>query len=467
MALILVVDDERSMREFLEIFLSKRRHSVHTAENGGDALAKIAEIEYDLVVTDLKMPGISGLKVLEETKKQWPDTQVIVMTAFSTTETAISAMKNGAHDYVSKPFQINEAGVVIDKALNVRELVLDNLRLRRQVRRQFSFESIVGNSQSMKEVYRTIRQIADTKTNILISGESGTGKELVAKALHYNSHRADKPLVVINCGAIPDQLMESELFGHVKGSFTGAISDKKGLFEAANGGTVFLDEIGELSLHLQVKLLRTLQERKVKRVGGIKETDIDTRLLAATNKDLEREVGAGRFRDDLYFRINVIQVTLPPLRERRDDVPLLAHFFLDRYNEELGKSIQGFHREALDAMIGYDYPGNVRELENVVERAVAFEQTEWIGSKSLPVRLFGASETSPGVIVSGDVGEGLGLDTYLEQVERKLVLQAMAATGGSVTEAARQLGISFRSMRYKLSKYGIRKESFGSSGEDE
>ncbi len=467
MALILVVDDERSMREFLEIFLSKKGHSVHTAENGGNALEKIAALEYDLVVTDLKMPGISGLRVLEETKKQWPDTQVIVMTAFSTTETAIEAMKKGAYDYVSKPFEINEAGVVIDKALNVRELVLDNQRLRRQVRRQFSFESIVGNSQSMKEVYGTIRQIADTKTNILISGESGTGKELVAKALHYNSHRADKPLVVINCGAIPDQLMESELFGHVKGSFTGAISDKKGLFEAANGGTVFLDEIGELSLHLQVKLLRALQERKVKRVGGIKEVDIDTRLLAATNKDLEKEVREGRFRDDLYFRINVIQLTLPPLRERRDDVPLLAHFFLDRYNEELGKSIQGFTREALDAMIGYDYPGNVRELENIVERAVAFEQSEWIGPKSLPARLFGASETSPGVIISGDVGEGMGLDTYLEQVERKMVLQAMAATGGSVTEAARQLGISFRSMRYKLSKYGIRKESFGGSGEDD
>ena len=467
MALILVVDDERSMREFLEIFLSKKGHSVHTAENGGDALERISGLEYDLVVTDLKMPGISGLSVLEETKKQWPDTQVIVMTAFSTTETAIDAMKKGAYDYVSKPFEINEAGVVIDKALNLRELVLDNQRLRREVRRQFSFESIVGSSQAMKEVYGTIRQIADTRTNILICGESGTGKELVAKALHYNSSRADKPLVVINCGAIPDQLMESELFGHVRGSFTGAISDKKGLFEAANGGTVFLDEIGELSLHLQVKLLRTLQERKIKRVGGIKETDIDTRLVAATNKDLEKEVRAGRFRDDLYFRINVIQVTLPPLRDRRDDVPLLAHFFLDRYNEELGKSIQGFTREALNAMIGYDYPGNVRELENIVERAVAFEQTEWIGPKSLPARLFGVSETSPGVIVSGDVGEGMGLDTYLEQVERKLVLQAMAATGGSVTESARQLGISFRSMRYKLSKYGIRKESFGDSGEDD
>ena len=467
MAQILVVDDERSMREFLEIFLAKKGHSVHTAENGSDALERISELEYDLVVTDLKMPGISGLEVLEETKKQWPDTQVIVMTAFSTTETAIEAMKKGAYDYVTKPFEINEAGVIIDKALNVRALVLDNQRLRREVRRQFSFESIVGNSQSMKEVYGTIRQIADTKTNILICGESGTGKELVAKALHYNSGRANKPLVVINCGAIPDQLMESELFGHVKGSFTGAISDKKGLFEAADGGTVFLDEIGELSLHLQVKLLRTLQERKIKRVGGIKETDIDTRLVAATNKDLEKEVRDGRFRDDLYFRINVIQVTLPPLRDRRDDVPLLAHFFLDRYNEELGKSIQGFTRGALDAMIGYDYPGNVRELENIVERAVAFEQTEWIGLKSLPARLFGASETSPGVIVSGDVGEGMGLDTYLEQVERKLVLQAMAAKGGSVTEAARQLGISFRSMRYKLSKYGIRKESFGDSGEDD
>ncbi len=312
----------------------------------------------------------------------------------------------------------------------------------------------------MNEVYQTIRQIADTRTNVLVCGESGTGKELVARALHYNSVRADKPFVVINCGAIPDNLMESELFGHVKGAFTGAVVDKKGLFESASGGSLFLDEIGELSLHLQVKLLRALQERKVKRVGGIGELDVDVRLIAATNKNLEEEIRLGRFRDDLYFRINVIQINLPSLKERLVDIPLLAHHFLVRYNEELGKRIEGFDREAMALMKAYDYPGNVRELENVVQRAVAFEQTEWITASSLPSRLRGprTERTDPGVVP--EPGENFSMDGFVEQVEQKLLSQALFQTGGNVTEAAKRLGISFRAMRYKLSKYGIRKEDF-------
>ncbi len=460
MAQILVVDDERSMREFLEIFLAKKGHEVTLAANGKAALSTLRDNEFDLVVTDLRMPEVDGMAVLEETKKLWPDTQVIVITAFSTTETAVEAMKLGAYDYISKPFKINEAGVVIDKALEKRQLVLDNTRLKREVGRKFSFEHLVGNSEKMKEVYQTIRQIADTRTNVLVSGESGTGKELVARALHFNSSRAEKGFVVINCGAIPDNLMESELFGHVKGSFTGAIADKKGLFEVASGGSLFLDEIGELSLHLQVKLLRALQERKVKRVGDMKELDVDVRLIAATNKDLEEEVRKGNFRDDLYFRINVIQITLPSLRERLSDIPLLAHHFLQRYNEELGRHIQGFDREAMSLMKSYDYPGNVRELENVVQRAVAFEQSEWITAGSLPSRLRGprTEYTDPGIVP--EPGDNFSLDNFVEQIEQKMLTQAMLATGGNVTEAARKLGISFRSMRYKLSKYGIRKEGF-------
>jgi len=459
MAQFLVVDDERSMRDFLEIFLAKQKHEVDLAADGREAVKLLGQAEYDLVVTDLRMPHVDGMTVLQEAKRRWPDTQVIVMTAFSTTETAIEAMKKGAYDYISKPFKVSEVGVVIGKALEKRELLLANRRLKRELTRKLSVENLVGNSQRMHEVYQTIHQIADTRTNILVCGESGTGKELVARALHYNSSRSGKPFVVINCGAIPDALMESELFGHVKGSFTGAIADKKGLFEVANGGTIFLDEIGELSLHLQVKLLRALQERCIKRVGGTREMEVDVRLIAATNKDLEQEVRGGGFRDDLYFRINVIQMNLPSLRERRDDVPLLAQHFLGRYNEELGKRIEGFTRETLDLMAAHDYPGNVRELENVVQRAVAFEQSEWVTPASLPARLQGGGASPEPDLLVPDT-ENFNLDEHLERVEYRFLRQAMREVGGNVTESARRLGVSFRAMRYKLSKYGIRKEDF-------
>ncbi|MBM4355087.1 MAG: sigma-54-dependent Fis family transcriptional regulator [Deltaproteobacteria bacterium] len=461
MALILVVDDERSMREFLEIFLARKGHEVQVAQDGREATRILEDSEFDLVITDLKMPGIGGMEVLDSTHRRWPDTEVIVMTAFSTTETAVEAMKKGAHDYIAKPFKINEVEVVIDKALQKRTLVRSNQRLRQEVHRRFSFESLVGASPRMKEVYDTIRQIADTRTNVLLLGESGTGKEMVARALHYNSSRSGGPFVVINCGAIPDTLMESELFGHVKGAFTGAVVEKKGLFEVADSGTLFLDEIGELSLHLQVKLLRALQERKIKRVGGMKETDIDVRLVAATNKDLEEEVRKGTFRDDLYFRINVIQVNLPPLRERTGDIPLLAAFFLERYNEELGKRIRGLTQETLDLLGRYDYPGNVRELENVIQRAVAFEQSDWVTPSSLPPRVRGSEATPPPHNQAPSIPErDFSLDSYVEDLERTYLVSALSQTGGNVTDAAKKLGISFRSMRYKMSKYGIRKEGF-------
>ncbi len=460
MANVLVVDDERSMREFLEIFLVKKGHNVTLAANGKEAIEIFRDREFDLIFTDLRMPEVDGITVLQEAKRCWPDTQVIVVTAFSTTETAVEAMKLGAYDYLAKPFKVNEAGVVVDKAMEKRELVLDNQRLKREVAGKFSFENLIGKSDKMNEVYQTIRQIADTRTNVLVGGESGTGKELVARALHYNSSRAAQPFVVINCGAIPDNLMESELFGHVKGAFTGAVVDKKGLFETASGGSFFLDEIGELSLHLQVKLLRALQERKVKRVGGVGEIDIDVRIIAATNKNLEDEIRKGTFRDDLYFRINVIQINLPSLKERAADIPLLAHHFLTRYNEELGKRVQGFDREAMALMKSYDYPGNVRELENVVQRALAFEQSEWITARSLPSRLRGprTERTDPGVVP--EPGENFSMDNFVEQVEQKLLTQAMFQSSGNVTDAAKRLGISFRAMRYKLSKYGIRKGDF-------
>ncbi len=464
MAAILVVDDERSMREFLEIFLLKRGHEVTVAESAEAAFDRMTKTEFDLVLTDLRMPGKGGLEVLRETKRLWPDTQVIVMTAYSTTETAIEAMRDGAYDYLGKPFKINEVGVVVDKALEKRQLLVTNQRLNRAVKKQFAVESIVGTSASMRGVFETIRKVASTRAGVLIMGESGTGKELIARALHYNSNRSDNPLVVVNCGAIPDALMESELFGHMKGSFTGAGADKRGLFEEAEGGTLFLDEIGEMSVHLQVKLLRALQERRIKRVGGNKEIALDVRIVAATNKDLEEEVKNGNFREDLYFRLNIIQINIPPLRERKDDIPLLAHYFLQKYGEEMGRRFHGFTSEAMAMLEAYDYPGNIRELENIIQRCVTFESTDWITVSSIPERVAGATQGS----ISSDAALALGapasfseernLDHFIEDLERQFLLSALTETHGNVTEAARKLGISFRSMRYKLSKHGIRKD---------
>ncbi len=462
MATILVVDDERSMREFLEIFLLKRGHDVSVAESAEVAFDRLSKTEFDLVVTDLRMPGKGGMDVLRETKRLWPDTQVIVMTAYSTTETAIEAMREGAYDYLGKPFKINEVGVVIDKALEKRQLLVTNQRLNREVRKQFAVESIVGTSQGMKAVFDTVQKVAATKASVLVVGESGTGKELIAKAIHYNSSRSEKPLVVVNCGAIPDALMESELFGHVRGSFTGAYADKRGLFEEAEGGTLFLDEIGEMTTHLQVKLLRAIQERRIKRVGGVKEIPLDVRIVAATNRNLEEEVKRGGFREDLYFRLNVIQVNIPPLRERREDIPLLSHYFLQRYNEEMGRRIKGFTSETMALLEGYDYPGNIRELENIVQRCVTFETSEWVHASSLPPRMVGAvKELAAGSMTAAapqSFSEEHNLDHYIEEIERQFVVVALQESHGNMTEAARKLGVSFRSMRYKLSKYGIRKD---------
>jgi two-component system response regulator PilR (NtrC family) len=464
MALILVVDDERDMRTFLEIFLSRDGHEVHQASDGKEAFQCMKHQEYDLIMSDLKMPGdLGGMEVLARSRELWPDSQVIIMTAFSTTETAISAMKMGAYDYIEKPFNNKKVAVTIEKALEKRTLLLTNRRLKRAVRQHLSFESIIGVSPAMKDIFSQIQRIADTRTSVLILGESGTGKEMVARALHYSSQRSEAPMVVVNCGAIPDNLMESELFGYVKGAFTGATTDKKGLFEAASGGTLFLDEIGELSQHLQVKLLRALQERRIKRIGGLKEIETDIRILAATNRDLEEAVRQGSFREDLYFRINVIALTLPPLRERKEDISLLAEHFLQKYNEEIGRGIAGFTPETLEMLESYDYPGNVRELENIVQRGVALEQSLWITPEALPPRVSGYHRAAPPPTAAAEalpLEDGFNLDEHLDAQELRYVQDALTSTQGNVTEAARVLGISFRAMRYKLSKHGIRKEQF-------
>ena len=381
---ILVVDDEQSMQEFLEIFLRREGYDVVTAGNVDAALAQLEADEIDLLITDMQMPGKTGLDLILAAREVSPETIPIVVTAFGTTDSAIAAMKEGAYDYLTKPFKVDELRIVIEKALEKKTLAIENRRLRKELRSQVRDRNIIGHSRPMQEVFELIAQVAETKTNVLIYGESGTGKELVARAIHEQGQRQGEPFIALNCGAIPENLLESELFGHARGSFTGAVQNKEGLFEAASGGTLFLDEIAELSPALQVKLLRALQEKTIRRVGDTVDRKVDVRIVSATNRRLEAEVAAGRFREDLYYRLNVIQLTLPPLRERPDDIPLLVQHFIRRYSEELGKRVDGMDAEACDVLSRYAFPGNVRELENLIERAVALSRDSTIGAELLP-----------------------------------------------------------------------------------
>jgi two-component system response regulator PilR (NtrC family) len=389
-ARILVVDDERSMQEFLEIFLRRQGYDVTTAGDVDSALVALGADDYDLVISDLQMPGKTGLDLLREMREIAPETLAVMITAYATTETAIAAMKEGAYDYVLKPFQVDEIRLVLEKALEKKGLDRENRRLRSELRSRVRSRSLIGSSVAMQRVYELVAQVAETKTNVLIYGESGTGKELVARAVHEASDRRDRPFVALNCGAIPENLLESELFGHVKGAFTGAVANKDGLFETADGGTLFLDEIGELPQALQVKLLRALQEKTIRRVGGTSDRRVDVRIVAATNRRLEEEVEKGRFREDLYYRLNVIQIVLPPLRQRLE----------------------------------YGYPGNVRELENVIERAVALSRGPWIEPDALPPTVLGRGEgrAAKGVAFPAD---GSTLDDLVNDFERNLLLEAL------------------------------------------
>ncbi|HEX3695987.1 MAG TPA: sigma-54 dependent transcriptional regulator [Polyangia bacterium] len=449
---ILVVDDERSMREFLSIYLKRAGYTLSTASGAAEARAALEATEFDLVITDLQMPDGTGLDVLAQAKTVRPDTQVIVVTAYATAETAIAAMKAGAYDYLVKPFKLDEVGLVVERALERRLLLHQNVVLRDEIKGRYKLDRLLGKSPAMQRVFDLLRKIAPARTSVLVVGESGTGKELAARALHELSPRADRPFLPVNCGAIPETLIESELFGHVKGSFTGAASDKIGLFEAANGGTVMLDEVAELPLPMQVKLLRVLQERKVKPVGGVSEREIDVRVVAATNRDLETEVEKGAFRQDLYYRLNVIQVRMPPLRERREDVPLMVNHFVRKFSAEHGHPIGGVDPAAMSALTAYNFPGNVRELENLVERAVTLAVDGRITADALP-------ELTPRPAAAVGVPDlpavGFDLEKELETFERGIVLKALERTDGNRTEAARVLGISFRSMRYRMSKLGL------------
>ena len=452
---ILVADDEKSMREFLDIMLKKEGYKVTLASNGEEVMKLIEKDIFDLALVDIRMPRQDGISALKRIKSISPETVVIVITAYASADTAIKAMKEGAYDYITKPFKIDEIKLIIQNALEKKPLQKENLLLKQVVRDRYHFENIIGQSSRMLGLYDLLEKVAPTKTNILITGESGTGKELAAKAIHYNSPRKDKPFVTLNCGAIPESLIESELFGHMRGAFTDAISTKKGLFEVADEGTIFLDEISELPLMMQVKLLRVLQDREFKRVGGTEDIRVDVRIISATNKDLEGAVREKQFREDLFYRLNVIQIRIPSLRERKEDIPSLTGHFLKKYSEELGKQISQASPEALRILIQYDYPGNVRELQNIIERAVALETSQELTVQNLSSYI---EEQLPGKKRPLDLeipSEGVDLEKIVEDVERTLLLKALDRTKGIKKKAAELLHINFRSMRYRLEKYGL------------
>src|SRR3990170_3820134 len=443
---ILVVDDEPAQCEMVSDFLKKQGLDVSSAESGEKALQLFRQDSIDLILTDQKMPGMSGLELLQAVRAINPETPVILMTAFGSIQAAVSAIQGGATDYLTKPLNLDELLYRIRQVSDRYRIINENRELREALQSRHRIEGIIAESGQMLDVISLVRRVAPSEATVLIRGESGTGKELIAKAIHFASPRASGPLVRVNCAALPETLIESELFGHEKGAFTGAVAARKGRFELADGGSLFLDEIGDLPLHLQVKLLRVLQEREFERVGSSRPVAVNVRLLAATHRDLEALVRAGRFRDDLYYRINVVSISLPPLRERREDIPLLLDHFVEKFSRRNGKRIGGLTRDAREALLRYDYPGNVRELENLVERAVILTRDEVIGLEDLPL---GVKERE------GETSGETSLTVLVEGLERRMIREALARADGVQTRAAEILGISERVLRYKLKKYGL------------
>jgi two-component system response regulator PilR (NtrC family) len=447
------------MRELLEVIMLKQGYHVSCAENGNEALRLLKDVSFDLLLCDIKLGDLSGIDVLKAAKKKNPDTVVIMVSAFATTENAVEAMNEGAYDYLPKPFDNEELKQTIAKALNLKTIDHEKEILRDELKQTVFFGKIVGNSPRMMHIYKMIRQVARTRTNILITGESGTGKELIARAIHEQSDRREHPFVVINCGGIPETLMESEFFGHRKGAFTGASQDKKGLFEVGDKGTVFLDEIGELSIPIQVKLLRAVQERVFKAVGGTKDIEVDIRIISATNKKLEQEVIAGQFREDLFYRLNVIEIKVPPLRERMSDLRALAQHFLEKYAHQMDKEITKISSYAIDLLNKYDFPGNIRELENLMERSVALSTTNILLPDSLAISVHKKRRWIEGVADRrfdlDEVVQGVALDGILNEIERAYLEKALSIAQGNKQKAAELLDISSRSMRYRLDKLDV------------
>jgi len=451
---VLVIDDEKNMRHMLQIMLTKTGYEVETAGDGLDGLEKMGQADFDFVLCDLKMPRMDGMAFLRKAREKFAEKTFIMMSAYGNIDDAVEAMKIGAYDYISKPFKTDEVLLTLKKADERERLKRENITLQKRIdkiEQRYSFGNIIARSEAMRHVFELVEKVADHKTTVLITGESGTGKDLIARAIHHNGRRATHAMVSINCGGIPENLLESELFGYKRGAFTDAVKDKPGRFEEADGGTIFLDEIGELPLPLQVKLLRVLQEEEIAPLGGVGSRRIDARVIAATSKDLNREVAEGRFREDLFYRINVMSIHLPPLRERRGDIPLLVGYFIDLFNKKLQKDIEGLSSEAMPTLMGYAWPGNIRELENVIERAILLAKGRWITPEDLPSRITTDSSYFPSLLPE----DSLSLKKASNRLERDLIKRALDLTGGNRTQAARILEISRPKLISKIKAYNL------------
>jgi DNA-binding NtrC family response regulator len=448
---ILVMDDEAQDRQRIRDYLVREKHEVLAVGTAREAMSAIGRERFDVFITDCNVPGVDALEMSAEARRSNPDMAVIIMTAFGTIETAVKAIKAGAYEYLPKPIDLDQLLMFIGRISERRDLIRENAELKEQLKERYKFDEIISTSHAMEEALNLAGRVASSNASVLLRGESGTGKELVAKAIHYHSRRADFPLVKVNCAALPEALLESELFGHEKGAFTGATSRRIGRFEAADKGTLFLDEIGELTPGMQVKLLRVLQEHEFERVGGNQTIKTDVRIISATNRDIDKAVKENQFREDLYYRLNVISIAIPPLRERKEDIPALLDYFIQKYREENDKQITGVSDEARDLLMRYFYPGNVRELENIIERAVVLSKRTTLAAADLPIHL----QTAGGEGVRPPGGPKGSLNETLDTVERGLILEALKETGGVQTRAAVRLGISERVLRYKLKKYKI------------
>lgn len=450
---ILVVDDEKSLLDLLSVVLKKEGYDVQTSLSGKKGLDLIKNQDFDLVLCDIKLPQMNGMKILKQVKAKRPDIPVVMITAYGTTKQAVEALKAGALDYVVKPFNVEEMKIIVANGLEKRKLKKENILLKKELKEKYRFNNMIGKSKRMMEVYGLIEKIAGTDTTVLIEGESGTGKEMAARAVHFLSHRSEYPFISINCAALPENLLESELFGHQKGSFTGAGADKKGMFEVAQKGTLFLDEVGEMSPMTQVKLLRALQERKLRRVGGTNEIPVDVRIIAATNQDLRKKIEEGNFREDLFYRLNVISFKMPPLRKRREDIPLLVSHYLQKYCRSMERKMKRISPEVMNIFESYPWPGNVRELGNVMERIVAIEERETITVASLPDEILSPQKK---VETRQLLRPGFNLSDHLDEVSRNYIREALESTGGNLKDTATLLGINYRSLRYLIEKYGLK-----------
>jgi two-component system, NtrC family, response regulator PilR len=456
---ILIVDDDQSVRDVLAIVFRKEGYRIDEAINAGDALKKLKNCEFDLIVSDIKMPDLSGIELLKKVKSIHPEMPFVLITAFASANDAVEAMKLGAADYITKPFDLDELRVTMDKILRKTSSEHENVELKTSLEDKDRFENIIGSNPRMLKIFELIDAVAMTNSTVLISGESGTGKELIARAIHNKSPRRDRKFVSINCGALPENLLESELFGHRKGAFTDAYQEKEGLFEVASSGTLFLDEIAEMSQKMQVKLLRAIQEKIIRRVGGNSEIQIDVRIIAATNRDLVERMNSGEFRSDLYYRLNVIAIQVPPLRERHDDIPVLVHHLLAATNERFNRAIKGVEKEVMNLFVNYPWPGNVRELENIIERAVALEKGEYITPTNLPQELVYniSAQSQPQVNWLDLLRENrLHFSDYIDELSRSILLKTLEMNGWNVKKASEHLKLNYRSMRYLIEKYHLK-----------